>query len=168
MNEKTSMEGGETVTSLITSLPVSAEPWTAAHSPVRSTSQLPTLRTVPLFWPLEGLSLVVLPTGGRVPLSSQAPLAPIYPSSQWRSGAVEFVAAPRGVAQGEPPAQLLPGLHHWNVLQYPSHSFQVGHIFKLSFTTTELQTSYIHLLGLFFCCFANCYVFFRTMKLRSG
>lgn len=115
-----------------------------------------------------GRSLVVLRTGGWVPLSSQAPSTPTYPSSQWTSGSVQFVAAPRGAASAESPAQLLPGLHHWNILQYPSHSLQVGYIFKLSFTTTELQTSYIHLLELFFCCSANCYVFFRTMKLRSG
>lgn len=89
-------------------------------------------------------------------------------SSQWPPGPAEPLAALRGVAAAESPAQLLPDLRHGNILQHPSLSLQVGYVSKLSFTTTELQTSYVHFLGLFFCCSANWHVFFRTMKLRSG
>lgn len=39
--------------------------------------------------------------------------------------------------------------------------------FQAFLHTTELQTSSVHLLGLF-CCLVNCYLFFRAINLRSG
>lgn len=137
MNDKISMQGGELVTSIITSMLISTEPGMGCPSLASSTHHLPTQHTVPLGWPVEdGLC-----TQGTGPLSSQAPSTPIYPAASDHQD-----------------------LRYGNILQRPSLLLQISYVFKLSFTTTELQTSYIHFL-LFS---ANWYVFFRTVKLRSG
>lgn len=45
--------------------------------------------------------------------------------------------------------------------------FQVCATVKLSFRTTGIETSYIHFLARLLCCFAICYMLFRTRTFRS-